>query len=123
MTPKATVNIDYTYHPIPPTGDETGYAPDESLYAEEMLLIPEHLVPHRPLRPKKRFSGVDSAGQSWFDDFNPATMAADQIAIEFEVGPTVCFIYGSLIRNFLHLKVQLLNYILTALILSGCFLL
>lgn len=120
MTPKATFNIDYTYHPIPPTGDETGYAADESLYAELMPLIPERLVPYRPLRPKKRLSGVDSARRSWFEDFNPGAMASDQITIELEVGPTVCFIYGSLIRNFLHFKVQLLNYIITAVVLSGC---
>lgn len=101
-TPIAALSIGYTYHPIPPTGHTT----DESLDAEETLLIPVRLVPLRPLRPKKnRFSGMDSGGGSQDDEFNPIKMAADQITVEIEIGPSVCYAYGSLIRNFLHLKV------------------
>lgn len=84
---------------------------DESLDAEETLLIPVRLVPLRPLRPKKnRMIGIDYNGMGQDEDFDPTKMADDQITVEIEIGPSVCYAYGSLVRNFLHLKVFFLVF-------------
>lgn len=105
-TPIAALSIGYVYHPIPPTGNEAGGAADESLDAEETLLIPVRLVPLRPLRPKKnRMIGIDYNGSGLDEEFDPTKMEDDQISVEIEIGPSVCYAYGSLVRNFLHLKV------------------
>ena len=40
------------------------------------------------------------------DDFDPANMEPDLIALELEVAPSMLCIYGPLLRNFLHLKVS-----------------
>lgn len=58
------------------------------------------LVPQRPLRPKK------SRVNTTVEDFDPTEMEPDLIQVELEVGPSVLCVYGSLLRNFLHLKVR-----------------
>ena len=55
-TPIVAISITYTYHPVPPTGEDPLRILDEPIStpeAEEQLLIPLRLVPLRPLRPKK----------------------------------------------------------------------
>lgn len=36
---------------------------------------------------------------------DPTTMPADTVLVELEIGPSVMLLYGSLLRNFMHLKV------------------
>jgi len=103
-TPIAAVSITYMYHPVPllkgaevPTGGGI------------FLHCPAPLAPLRPLRPKKRLtprtdsSGCDGSLDT--DEFYPPSLEPDQITVEIEIGPSVCFAYGSLVRNFLQLKV------------------
>ena len=55
-TPIVAISITYTYHPVPPTGEDPLRILEEPIStpeAEEQLLIPLRLVPLRPLRPKK----------------------------------------------------------------------
>ena len=55
-TPIVVISITYTYHPVPPTGEDPLRILEEPIStpeAEEQLLIPLRLVPLRPLRPKK----------------------------------------------------------------------
>lgn len=40
------------------------------------------------------------------EGFDPANMEPDLIALELEVAPSMLCIYGSLLRNFLHVKVS-----------------
>lgn len=37
---------------------------------------------------------------------DPTTMPADTVGVELEIGPSVMLLYGSLLRNFMHLKVH-----------------
>ena len=100
-TPKASVNIAYKYHPVPPSGrdmDEFPGTPD----GEETILIPV-LVAQRPLRP--RTQGRDSSGFPGLKEFDPTMMPADNIDVKIDIGASVCYAYGSLVCNFLNLKV------------------
>lgn len=36
---------------------------------------------------------------------DPTSMPADTVLVELEIGPSVMLLYGSLLRNFMHLKV------------------
>lgn len=44
------------------------------------------------------------------DKFDPAVLAPDQVTVELEIGSSVLMAYGSVLRNFIHLKVM--NFIL-----------
>ena len=87
--------------------------------AEEQLLIPLRLVPLRPLRPKRMKIPTGSSPL----DFDPTQMNPDLISLELEVGPSVLYVYGSLLRNFLHVKVRtpLENICLTCVIITNSF--
>ena len=62
------------------------------------------LIPLRPLRPAST-SKVPH-------DFDAGQMDSDLISVELEVAPSVVCVYGSLLRNFLHVKVKMLLYIM-----------
>jgi len=101
-TPKAAVNITYTYHPIPPSGrdtDDFSGTPD----GEETILIPV-LVAQRPLRP--RVHCRESSVYPGLKEFDPTTMPPDHIDVKINIGASVCYAYGSLVCNFLSLKVM-----------------
>ena len=46
-----------------------------------------------------------SSGNSF--NFDPTTLEADLCKVDLEVGPSVVFLYGTLIRNFMHIKENL----------------
>ena len=106
----ATVVITYTYHPIPWSAhdlDDFPGTPD----GEETILVPTKLVAQRPLRPKSRSKDLRLMMSP--EDFDPTLMEPDLIAVDIIVGQSVCFAFGSLISNFLNLKVSCItsNYI------------
>jgi len=117
-TPKAAVNITYTYHPIPPSGrdtDEFSGTPD----GEETILIPV-LVAQRPLRP--RIHCRESGVYPGLKEFDPTTMHPDSIDVKINIGVSVCYAYGSLVCNFLSLKVMYFCHF-TVQFLSGTYVL
>jgi len=97
-TPIAAVSVTYTYHPMPPLKEAENPA-------DFPVNFPTLLAPLRPLRPKKRLSPPEY-GETMTNEanFNPTCLTPDEIRVEIEVGPSVAFAYGSLVRNFLHLK-------------------
>lgn len=102
ITPLASVVITYTYHPMPTSGndlDDFPGTPD----GEETILVPVRLVAQRPLRPKCRAKYSHCVTGS--NEFDPTLMDPDQIGVVINIGPSTCFAYGSLISNFLNLKV------------------
>jgi len=102
-TPRASVNIAYKYHPVPPSGrdmDEFPGTPD----GEETILIPV-LIAQRPLRPRSQ--GRDSSGYPGAKEFDPTSMNPDSIGVKINIGASVCYAYGSLVCNFLNLKVNI----------------
>ena len=95
------LTITYKYYPMPalmkPDSHHIAIATDDILMnaedPEEILLIPL-----RPLRP----ASTSKIPQ----DFDAGEMDCDLISVELEVAPSVVCVYGSLLRNFLHVKVK-----------------
>ena len=84
-TSNVAISIGYTYHPMPVLLQQT---PKD----EETLIAP--LRPSKYLHPQAP------------DHFDPGEMESDLIAVELEVAPSMLCVYGSLLRNFLHVKVS-----------------
>ena len=62
----------------------------------------------KPVISHQTSTGQTTSGQS--SAFDPACMEADLCHVELEVAPSVLVLYGSLLRNLLHLKVSHLLY-------------
>lgn len=88
-TSNVAISIGYNYHPMPVLLQQ---APSD----EESLTA--------PLRPSKYLHLQPP------DNFDPGEMDSDLIAVELEVAPSMLCVYGSLLRNFLHVKVTLLFF-------------
>jgi len=95
--PIVALSINYTYHPLPPLGPPP-QANITTPEKEEILLSPMRI-------PRCR----KSSGLQWTQDssqkFDPTTLPADLVNVELEIGPSVMLLYGSLLRNLMHLKV------------------
>ncbi|XP_046477858.1 bridge-like lipid transfer protein family member 1 isoform X1 [Neodiprion pinetum] len=94
--PIVALSINYTYHPCPPLGP-TPQANITTPEKEEILLSPMRI-------PRCR----KSPGLHWTQDgsqrFDPQSLSPDKVSLELEIGPSVLITYGSLIKNFVHLK-------------------
>lgn len=94
--PLVALSINYTYHPSPPLGP----APQANITTpekEEILLSPMRI-------PRCRKSPGLTWTQSTMPKFDPTTLAPDKVSLELEIGPSILFLYGSLIKSFMHLK-------------------
>lgn len=100
--PSVAVNLNYMYHPMAllEAEDSNQGEPTSTLSSEEKVLNMPHLIPLRPLRPRKK----QPSGMS-IDEFDASQMEADVIFVDVEIAPSVLCAYGSLIGNILHLKV------------------
>ncbi|XP_056013431.1 bridge-like lipid transfer protein family member 1 isoform X4 [Ostrea edulis] len=84
-TSNAAISIGYTYHPMPVLLQQAPKSGDE-----ESLTA--------PLRPSKYLHHQPP------ENFDMGQMESDLIAVELEVAPSMLCVYGSLLRNFLHVK-------------------
>ncbi|XP_011494762.1 PREDICTED: uncharacterized protein KIAA1109 [Ceratosolen solmsi marchali] len=94
--PIVALSINYTYHPCPPSGPKP-QANITTPEKEEILLSPMRI-------PRCR----KSPGLQWTKEgaqkFDPLTLEPDKVSLELEIGPSVLFLNGSLIKHFIHLK-------------------
>nr|XP_033335326.1 transmembrane protein KIAA1109 homolog isoform X11 [Megalopta genalis] len=97
--PIVALSINYTYHLCPPLGP----APQANITTpekEEILLSPMRI-------PRCR----KSPGLQWSTNgsqkFDPQSIAPDKVTLDLEIGPSILFLYGSLLKNFIHLKENL----------------
>lgn len=103
MTSNISLSITYTYHPMPPLLKQDMHhvmlpSPDDlSTMADGQE---GEFIQYNPLKP-------DTPTE--MKTFDAGTMDSDLIAVELEVAPTVLCLYGSLLRNFLHVKVRALR--------------
>ncbi|XP_038111246.1 transmembrane protein KIAA1109 isoform X3 [Culex quinquefasciatus] len=94
--PIVALSIKYIYHPMPPLGPDP-QADITTPEKEEILLSPMRI-------PKMRKSPAitwNDAGQPRFD---PTSLPPDQVSVELEIGSSIMLAYGSILRNFIHLK-------------------
>lgn len=94
--PIVAVSINYTYHPCPPLGP-TPQANITTPEKEEILLSPMRI-------PRCRKSPGLYCSQDGNQKFDPQTLTPDRVSLELEIGPSVLFLNGSLIKHFVHLK-------------------
>ena len=92
--------INYTYHPMPLPGP-VAQANVPTPEREEMLLTPVRLPPiNSSLKIPK------AGGRSHLvSDFDPTSLPPDLVNVEVEFGPSELYVYGTVLRTFLHLKV------------------
>ncbi|XP_064637366.1 bridge-like lipid transfer protein family member 1 isoform X3 [Lineus longissimus] len=96
----AAISISYTYHPTPIVDDPGQYArgtyqDNEAMDTpekEDELLIPLRIMKDRPL-----LNDIP-------ENFDPTYMAPDTIQVEIEIGPSTLIGYGTVLKNFLHVK-------------------
>ncbi|XP_054742982.1 bridge-like lipid transfer protein family member 1 isoform X7 [Anastrepha obliqua] len=94
--PIVALSIQYVYHPVPPLGPDP-QADITTPEKEEILLSPMRI-------PKIRKSPVSNWQKPEQHKFDPATLAADQVTVELEIGSSVLMCYGNVLRNFINLK-------------------
>ncbi|XP_033221657.1 transmembrane protein KIAA1109-like [Belonocnema kinseyi] len=94
--PIVAVSINYTYHPCSPLGP-TPQANITTPEKEEILLSPMRI-------PRCRKSPGLYCSQDGNQKFDPQTLIPDKVSLELEIGPSVLYLNGSLIKHFVHLK-------------------
>ncbi|KAJ9593935.1 hypothetical protein L9F63_014649, partial [Diploptera punctata] len=94
--PIVALSINYIYHPMPPLGPPP-QADITTPEKEEILLSPMRI-------PRCRKSPGIHFTQDGSQKFDPTTLPPDKVTLELEIGPSVLLIYGSWLRNFMHLK-------------------
>ncbi|XP_053399583.1 bridge-like lipid transfer protein family member 1 isoform X2 [Mercenaria mercenaria] len=99
MTSNVALSITYKYHPMPPLlKTDTHHIILPSM--EDLTGIPEspameEFIPLNYMRPESLKVP---------ENFDAGVMDSDLISVELEVAPSVLCAYGSLLRNFLHVK-------------------
>ncbi|XP_040563283.1 bridge-like lipid transfer protein family member 1 [Lepeophtheirus salmonis] len=96
--PSIFLKIDFIFHPIPLPGPPP-MADLPLSEIEEMLLS--------PLRAPLKHSYINPKARSLPENVDPAQFEADEVKVDIKVGPSTAFLYGTLIRNFMHLKENL----------------
>lgn len=64
---------------------------------EEILLSPIR-IPKKMKSPALKWTHVDT------NQFDPNTLSADKVTVEIEIGSSILFAYGTILRNFINLK-------------------
>ena len=101
--PSLAINIEFQYHPCPMSGPQA--QADITTPDKESSL----LGPLRPVGPQEAGTSSEtlSPTQSSSFNFDPTTFEPDVCKVDLEVGPSVAFLYGTLISNFMHMKENL----------------
>jgi len=112
--PIVAISIVYMYHPMPPMGPPP-QANITTPEKEEILLSPIR-IPH--LRKQKTIQQWPTVSlfygnkrhisilcfQEGGQKFDPMSLEADKVTVEIEIGSSLLLLYGSVLRNFIHLK-------------------
>lgn len=98
--PIGAINIQWVYHPVPPLGPQP-QADISTPVKEELLLSPMRFPRGRNKPSATRRSPDARRSRTRFD---PTTLASDRVTVELEIGPSVLLLFGTALRNFMHLK-------------------
>lgn len=96
--PCLKLGIQYVYHPmsLPGPSPQANVPTPER---EELLLTPVRFP-----APASSSLKVPKATRESQLEFDATTLAPDQVNVELELGPSQLFVYGTVLRVFLHLK-------------------
>lgn len=90
------LSIQYIYHPMPPLGPDP-QADITTPEKEEILLS--------PMRIPKLKSPAMKWAQTDAQLFDPTTLSPDKVSVDIEIGSSILLAYGTVLRNFINLKV------------------
>lgn len=94
--PIVALSIQYIYHPMPPLGPDP-QADITTPEKEEILLSPMRI-------PKMRKSPAITWTNTGQQKFDPTSLSPDKVTVDIEIGSSILFAYGPILRNFIHLK-------------------
>lgn len=94
--PIVAISINYIYHPSPPMGPPP-QADITTPEKEEILLSPMRI-------PRCRKPQGYQWAKNGHQKFDPTSLRPDKVTVDLEIGSSVLLVYGSWIRNFIHLK-------------------
>lgn len=95
--PIVALAIQYIYHPIPPLGPDP-QADITTPEKEELLLSPMRIPKHRKATP------ATFSEKAKRQNFDPSSLTPDKVTVEIEIGSSILYAYGAILRNFIHLK-------------------
>lgn len=98
--PILALSIQYVYHPMPamgpdPLADDTLTTPEK----EELLLSPMRIP-----KSKKQPSNYSWKLSEEEKNFDVTTLEPDEVTVEIEIGSSVLYAYGSILKQFYYLK-------------------
>ncbi|XP_052791422.1 bridge-like lipid transfer protein family member 1 isoform X3 [Mya arenaria] len=100
MTSNVSLSLTYKYHPMPILLKvDAHHIVTPSI--DDILTMPDNAGEFIPMGPIQRDSSASCFPGPGFD---AGEMESDLIAVELEVAPSILVLYGSLLRNFLHVK-------------------
>ncbi|XP_059164299.1 bridge-like lipid transfer protein family member 1 [Physella acuta] len=105
-TPYVFLSVTYTYYPMPvllsqtPSDGMASFSLTGDFMEEESNLLSQ-LQPGCSRTSQSGHVGSGGDGQKLFD---PGLLKPDLIQVELEVAPSTLILYGSLLRNLVHLK-------------------
>lgn len=105
------IKINWIFHSIPPLGPDP-QADITTPEKEEILLSPMRIPKLKS--PALKWTQTDSA------QFDPNTLPPDKVNVEIEIGSSILFAYGTILRNFINLKVRLSFKLPTATSMTSC---
>lgn len=89
------IKINWIYHMIPPLGPDP-QADITTPEKEEILLSPIRMPKLKS--PALKWKQIDSS------QFDPNSLPSDRVNVEIEIGSSILFAYGTILRNFINLK-------------------
>lgn len=98
--PILAISIQYIYHPMPPLGPDP-QADITTPEKEEILLSPMR-IPKSNKKPIPTFTWSSENGKQM--TFNPTTLESDEVTVEIEIGSSILYAYGSILKQFYYLK-------------------
>ncbi|BFZ14882.1 hypothetical protein BsWGS_17921 [Bradybaena similaris] len=105
-TPYVFLTVTYTYYPAPPLHSHIGA--DRLAHYSTCVPILEEEIPNVDFLQPSCSSASHPGGNVYTSGkdhtFDPGLLEPDSIHVELEVAPSVMILYGSLLRNLIHLK-------------------
>ncbi|CAG5114830.1 unnamed protein product, partial [Candidula unifasciata] len=105
-TPYVFLTVTYTYYPAPPLLSHA--SADRLAHYGTCVPILEEEIPDVDFLQPSCSSASHPGGTSYTSGkdhtFDPGLMEPDSIHVELEIAPSVVVLYGSLLRNLIHLK-------------------
>ena len=98
--PIVALSIQYIYHPMPPLGPDP-QADITTPEKEEILLSPMRI-------PKLKSPAMKWTQNTDAQQFDPTTLPPDKVSVDIEIGSSILLAYGTILRNFINLKVNCL---------------